>query len=404
VQDEAGISKVSKAYFRVRLNTEKVAEMMNHRMCVAMFIHQYYPRFGGAEQQLANLSPALQARGVEVHVLTRRFPGLAPFERINGVPVHRLPIPGPKPTASMSFTLTALGLLRKLRPNVVHAHTLFSPTTTALLAKQLLDVPVVVTVHGGGKTGEVVRLQNKALGAARLKLFSQHVDAFVTISQEIKGVLVDSGVPEEHCVFIPNAVDVERFIPLSPAQKRAQRAALDLPDVPIAIYTGRLAPEKCLDRLVTLWADVRAMHPQALLLLVGAGPEEEALRKVAGDGVCFVGRVDDVLSYLQAADLFVLSSRAEGLSVALLEAMACGLPAVITEVGGAADVIRHGTHGWLAPVDDTSALRNALISLFGHDQMRIAFGKQARARVVQEFALPVAADRLRALYDRLCTV
>jgi glycosyltransferase involved in cell wall biosynthesis len=160
-----------------------------------MIIQAYHPHVGGAERQLMALVPLLQARGVEINILTRRYPGLKPFEMIGGAPVHRLPIPGPKPVASTAFTLAALPLLARLRPHVIHAHELLSPTTTAVAAKRLYNTPVVAKVLRGGVLGDIDKLQKKPLGQRRLATFRRQVDAFITISQEIDDELAALGVP-----------------------------------------------------------------------------------------------------------------------------------------------------------------------------------------------------------------
>ncbi|HYN87806.1 MAG TPA: glycosyltransferase family 4 protein [Ardenticatenaceae bacterium] len=366
-----------------------------------MIIQTYFPHIGGAERQLAALAPGLQAQGVEVHVLTRRTAGLARFEIVAGVPVHRIAAPGPRAIAPLAFTLSALPILHKLRPDVLHAHDLLSPTTTALTAKRLFGTPVVVKVLRGGTLGDLARVRSKPLGARRIESFRRHVDAFVAISQEIAAELAAIGIPAERRPLIPNGVDAERFTPLAPDRRAELRAALDLPDVPIVLFSGRLTPEKCADRLVTLWPSVRAAHPDALLLVVGGGPQEPVLRQLAGPGVRFAGRVDDVVPYLWAADLFVLPSATEGLSNSMLEAMAVGLPAIATAVGGAPDVIAHGDNGWLIPPNAPGALEEALLTILGDPGLRVALGRRARQRVASDYSLSTTATRLRALYDQL---
>ncbi len=368
---------------------------------VAMIIQGYHPRIGGAEKQLGAVAPELQKQQVEVHVLTRRYQNLPPFETIDGVAVHRLPIPGIKPTASIGFTLAAMPVLRRLRPDVIHAHEMFSPATTAILAKKLFGTPVVVTAHRSGALGDVERLKRKTLGAQRVALFRDTVDAFAVISREIDDELAAIGVPAAHRVFIPNGVDTRTFAPLAADDKRTRRAALGLPDVPIALFAGRLAQEKRLDLLVGVWQAIRAQVPGAMLVLVGAGAEEAALKRMAGAGVLFTGATHDVAPYLQAADLFVLPSAYEGLSVALLEAMAAGLPAVATRVGGNPEVITHGENGWLIPVDDPAALQAALIAVLGDARYCANLGCQARARIVRDYEIAGVAQKLRAMYLRL---
>lgn len=365
---------------------------------VAMLIQAYHPRIGGAERQLAAVSTRLQARGVEVHVLTRRYPGLKPFEVIGGVPVHRLPIPGPKPVAALAFTGLALPVLRKLRPQVLHAHELLSPATTALAAKRLFDIPVAAKVLRGGQLGDIAKLKSRPLGRQRLAALRDQIDAFIVISREIEAELAEIGVPPDKRYFIPNGVDIDRFCPA--ADKAARRAALGLTGEPLVIFTGRLSPEKCLDQLLSVWPAVRAAHPQAGLVLVGEGEQAGALQRLASAGVQFAGGVANVALYLQAADVFVLPSATEGLSNALLEALAVGLPVVATTVGGNSDVVETGRSGRLVPPNNPPALQAALVAALAQP----APGQAGRELIVREYALDRVADHLLALYERLTQV
>lgn len=421
---------------------------MTHPLRVAMIINGYHPRVGGAERQVGAIAPLLQKQGVKVHILTRRYYGFAPFERVDGVPVHRLPIPRPKPLASLFFTLSGLVLLRKLRPDVIHAHDMYACTTTAVAMKRLANIPVVVTAHGGGAEGDIERLKRKTMGGWRINSFRQEVDAFTTISKEIDEGLHHIGVAAEKRIAIPNGVDTTRFAPLkenysllnayritepqpilspvaasasaklnvhhtanghassdktpSNIAKRALRALHNLPEEGlITIFTGRLVPGKRVDQLLAVWPTVRSDQPNAHLLILGTGPEEKALKEAAGEGIHFTGNVDDVAPYLKAADLFVLPSAAEGLSVALLEAMATGLPAISTTVGGAPDLINHGQNGWLIPPDNLPALQTSLIELLGNSAQRAKIGRQARESVVRDYSLPAVAGQLHELYRRL---
>jgi len=320
---------------------------------------------------------------------------------VDGVPVHRLPIPGPKAMASLSFTMSALPKLRSLQPDIIHAHDMFAAATTAATAKYLFGTPIVINPHRSDKLGDVYRLKHKTMGSSRIAIFRQKADAFVSISHEIKAELLEIGIPADRCFLIPNGIDAERFAPLSSEEKRALRAKLGLPDVPIVIFTGRLAPEKRVNNLITIWPAVRAVHPEALLLILGTGDEETSLKQMAGEGVQFAGLIENVAPYLQAADLFVLPSIAEGFSISLLEALSSALPAVVTNVGGAADIIDHKTNGWLLPPDDLSALQEAITALLDDADCRLRLGRQGRERVLRDFSLPVITERLAALYGQI---
>lgn len=366
-----------------------------------MLTHGYLPCVGGAELQLAALAPLLRSRGCEIHVLTRGATGLPAYDRIDNVPVHRIPTYQPKTVASLSFTFSALSLIRQLRPHVIHAHALLSPTTTAIIAKSVLGIPVVAKVLRGGSMGDLDRLKSKLFGQGRIRWFSSKVDAFISISREIDRELSDLGIPESRRPYIPNGVDTGRFAPVTWQEKHALRARLGLAGDPIVVFSGRLAPEKRVDQLLAIWPRVRNLHPDALLLILGDGGEKENLKKLAGPGVVFPGRVDQVAPYLQAADLFVLPSATEGLSNALLEALSCGLASIATDVGGASDVITHRSNGWLIRPDQPEELENSIQMLLAHQNLRAALAEQARQKILNCYSLPATADRLAALYRQL---
>jgi len=367
-----------------------------------MLSHGYYPRIGGVERQLAAVVPLLQARGVEPYVLTRRLRGTQRFETVGGAPVYRLPVPGPKPLASLTFTLSALPLIKRLNPDLIHAHELISPATTAIAARKLFGIPVVATVHGSGLSSDVLRLKRRFLGKTRLKILCREIAAFCVISAVIDRELATEGVPVQKRISIPNGVDTGRFAPLAPAQKKALRSRLALPaEARIVIFVGRLAPEERVDLLTGIWRSVRQAVPRALLLILGSGPEEAGLKQRAGDGILFLGSQPDVTPYLQAADLFVLPSAAEGLSLALLEALACGLPVIATSVGGNPEVIRHLETGWLTPPDDPPALTEAIVTLLEDEKLQSKLRENARAHAVQNYSLVKMADRLLDLYRQV---
>lgn len=366
-----------------------------------MLILEYHPIIGGAQGQLAEIAPELKKLGVEVQVVTRRYPGLAAFEIIDGVSVHRLPAPGPKALASAIFRLAALSKLRALQPHVIHAYSLFSPASTAVLAKRLWGTPVAVKVLRGGALGDIVRLKHKPFAKQRIALYREKLDAFITISQEIDDELERLEISAEKRPYIPNGVDTQKFKPISSEEKEDLRRSLGLPDGPLAVYAGRLVPEKRVDLLLDAWRAVNESAPQAHLLVLGSGSQETNLRNRNDPRVHFFGRVENVAPFLQTADLFVLPSATEGLSNALLEAMSCGLACLVTRVGGALDVIQHKQSGWLVPPDDLEALQKDMLTLLNEANLRLRLGSTARNRIQSEYALTVTAVRLRNLYDAL---
>jgi glycosyltransferase involved in cell wall biosynthesis len=376
------------------------ANNRNRRLRIAMIIQNYHPAIGGAEKQLKSLVPFLINENCDLHILTRLRPGLAPLEKMDGVLVHRIPAPGPKAVASLSFTFRALLELKRLRPDVIHAHELLSPTTTAVAAKQMMGTPVVAKVLGGGCLGDLAKLKQKNGGTRRIQIYRKYVDTFIAVSTQIDRELDAAGIPPEKRCSIPNGVDTDRFVPAADMSiKNKRRNELQLPGEPIVVYTGRFAPEKRLDDLIRLWPAVQRNHPGAALYLIGTGEEEQKLRSMQRTGIKVIGPVDDVVPYLQAADLFVLPSEREGLSNSMLEAMSCGLPVVATNVGGAMDLLIHLENGFLVPVDDFRNFEQMLVAVLGNPDLRKKAANSARIRIVQRYSLQQTAEELRALYD-----
>lgn len=368
-------------------------------MRVAMVIQNFHPGIGGAERQLLQVAPLLQARGVEVHVLTRRHAGLSAFEEVAGIPVHRLPAPGGNARASLTFTVSAQPLLRRLAPDLLHAYELLSPTTTALLAKAWLRRPVLGKVLSAG---ELAYLSTRPQGRRRLAASLRRVDRFHVVSDEIDAALSRLGVPPERRARVRNGVDARRYRAPSTSERLGHRAALGLSsDVPVAVYTGRLSPEKGVRELLSAWHQVRAQHHQAVLLVVGEGAEEGRLRAAAVPGVQLTGAAPDVLTHLQAADVFVLPSRTEGMSNSLLEAMATGIRVVATAVGGTVELTRSGRLAQLVKPGDPAGLARALAEALALRDQPDPLSAERRARVVDDFSLDATAASLAALYEQM---
>jgi glycosyltransferase involved in cell wall biosynthesis len=261
-----------------------------------------------------------------------------------------------------------------------------------------MGIPVVVKVLRGGILGDVAKLKKRFLGYRRLKALREHLDRFIVISREIEMELIELGFPSEKLCRNPNGVHTDKFFPCFGERKTALREALGIKSGLVTVFAGRLSAEKKVDHLIKIWPIVREKYPQAELLIIGEGEESPSLKRLAADGVSFLGSVDDVSPYLQAADLFILPSITEGLSNALLEAMSTGLPVIATSVGGATDLINHMENGWLISPGNLSDLLEAVLDMLGNEQLRKRLGEKARERILNEFDLNLVASRLKDLY------
>lgn len=380
------------------------------RFGVVMAANVFYPSIGGAQSQILRLSQKLRERDVEALVVTRRHHQWARFEEVEGVPTYRVGVgDGHKAIAALSFLAGAVKVLyeQRRRYQVLHCHQMVSPMTLGLLVRLLTGKLLVVNPHRSGHLGDIAVLTRRrpVTGRIRIGAARRWVDAFVCISQAIREELGSIGVPVETLWDIPNGVDLEHFTLNNPAQREESRQALNLPAGHLVLFTGRLAPEKGLDVLLSAWPQVLARVSDAYLILVGEGNQRLSLETQAqglglADRVLFVGGREDVLPYLKAADAFALPSYAEGLPVSLLEAMSCGLPCVATAVGGTSQLIRDGVTGCLVPVADSQALAQGLVQSLLAPEAR-QWGNTARQSVAQYYSLDAVADRHVAMYETL---
>jgi glycosyltransferase involved in cell wall biosynthesis len=227
-------------------------------------------------------------------------------------------------------------------------------------------------------------------------------DRVTCVSQQVADFVArEVGIPSEETVVIPNGVDLHRFDRL-PAKQEVRRT-LGLPNDELLVGTvTRLNPVKRLDVLLRAVAALEGVHT----VIVGDGPERRQLEAMAdqlglADRVHLVGHQQDVRPWLAALGVFVLSSDWEGMSNALLEAMAAGLPIVATAVGGVPEVVVDDATGLLVPPGDPNALAEAITRLLRDPDLRRTMGQAGRARVVQHFSIDETVRLTEELYTTL---
>lgn len=380
---------------------------MDKPLRVVMVSAGFYPLLaGGAERQALELSAAMARRGWQVRVLTRRLSGLASAEKVRGVSVLRLGRLGRGACDSLTFMLSLfLWLLRHGRSyDVIHVHLAGSPALPAAAAARLLGKKIVVKLGGGRGIGELAASSRTAGGRLKLRLLSRLKPRFVAVAKELAAEAAQYlGQVALH--VLPNGVDTERFRPLSPEQKARLRAEMGWPRGLVFLYTGRLSVEKRLPWFVEIWSDaVHKSGVDATLILVGEGPEKDLILDAARHAralnrVVVRSPVEDTSPLYGAADVFILPSVSEGLSNSLLEAMSSGLAVLASRVGGTAEAVEEARSGFLFKAQDDDDLRAQLKKLLLKPELAAAFGREARRRVEQDYALDRVVDRYEALYD-----
>lgn len=363
---------------------------MNH---VALLIPGL-DRIGGAERQLMLLAKGLRGRGWRVSVVALSGTGGDAAAELAGAGIAFLSLEMHKGLADPRGWLRFHRWLKQEKPGVVHAH-LPHAAWMARWSRLATPVRVVVDTLHSSSTGTGVR----RMGYRLSDWLSNEVTA---VSHAVAAAHLAAEMAAKITV-IPNGVDMDAWRP-DAAARAAVRGELAIENEFLWFAAGRLEPVK---DYPTLLAAMAQLPSTARLVIAGTGPLEEQLRGLASQlclqsRVRFLGFEQDVRRWMQAADGFVLSSRWEGLPMALLEAAACALPAVATDVPGTREVIVHGGTGWLAAQGDPRALAEAMTRLM-HTSLdgRKTIGEQARQRAFDSFSLELALTRWEALYSDL---
>lgn len=299
-------------------------------------------------------------------------PGAPRYEEQQGVDVwypRFFSVPGVlKRFDGFAMALSAYPRMRALkragRLDLIDAHFAYPDGYAAVLLGHWLGVPVTITLRGT----ETRHAVDPVLRPLLVKALSG-ADRVFAVADALKQVAVSIGVPASKIAVVGNGVDTARFVPVDRA---LARAALDLPsDAPVLISVGGLVERKGFHRVIELLPSLRQRWPGLIYLIVGGAsaegnnrPELERLvdRLGLGDAVRFLGSLppDALKQPLSAADMFVLSTRNEGWANVFLEAMACGLPVVTTDVGGNREVVVSDHLGIVVPFGDAPALEAAI--------------------------------------------
>jgi glycosyltransferase involved in cell wall biosynthesis len=365
-------------------------------MRIALVTRRFPPLIGGAEAMLRYLAIALAEAGADVTVVTSRLDGLAAEESLDGVRVVRLE------TSPLRFVGTWLYMrnlrrwLGRNRMDLAYVSMLKHDAYVAIGEGRRRGFPVILRPEGAGATGDIA-WQSWGRGGRAIARRCKTADAFVAISEAVHRELIGAGYDEARIVDLPNGVPVPDE-PWSPRPSWTKE--------PHAVFVGRLAHEKGLRALVDAWPIVRRQFPTARLTLIGKGPERPSLEaRIAqlglADAIRLPGSSPSPTTLLKSADLFVLPSREEGMSIALLEAMALGIPLVATAIAGNLKLVADGAHGRLAPPDDPEGLARAIVAQWSDPEGAAKMGRAAREVVIDRYSIAAVARAHLDLFDRV---
>ncbi|RZT87886.1 glycosyltransferase involved in cell wall biosynthesis [Pseudonocardia sediminis] len=363
---------------------------------------------GGAEKLLLDLFRHFDPTVVAPRLICLKHDGdLAPDFRDSGFPVEVLSRRG------RFDRRTVPQLVRSFRTHrtdvVLVNHYARAPLTLGRLAARLAGVPAnVVAVHGidlvrhGGRCLPRHDLETLFLSDA-LALIGPAQASYLH-TQEGVGRYMWRRIREE---IIPNGISLP---PVADSRSRLDaRSRLGLTDrEQVVSIVARLRPEKAHDVLLDAIALLAPSHPEVRLVVVGDGPEEPRLRERAGrlgiaGRVLFMGRRNDVAALLPASDVSVLCSQHEAAPIAVIEAMAAGLPVVVSDCGGLPDMVTDDVEGYRVAVGDPAALAAAISRVLDDGDVASRLGSAGRARAERDFRIESTARRFEELFTSLVT-
>lgn len=378
----------------------------------------YFPEISSGGLQCQDVARQLRDR-IDAHVLTTAVdPGLPARSVVDGVSVSRVAVNVRSRFSKLKATLRMVAELLRIgrRVQVVHLHGYSQKNILVSEIARWLRLPVVLSLHTAGFDDPAAIASHGWL--ARRSLASAGV--YLPVSPHLADACMAAGISPAKIRQTPNGVDLERFSPPTPGQATALRRSLGLDvDLPAILFVGFFSREKQPQVLFDAWLQQQrdpSLH--STLQFVGAKQSSyfevdeslaadmrtRAVREGVGDRLLFIEPTHRIHDYYRAATVFALPSSREGLPIALLEAMATGLPVVASRLPGATDiVVDHGINGLLVPPGDVGALADALRTLLTDRARAASLGAAARLRVVRDYGSVQTASRwldaYRALLD-----
>ena len=384
--------------------------MVQTKLCVVT--HTFLPHVGGIERVVYEQSKRLLQKRFELKVLTNRIDTAKQYT-YDGIGVScydslsigfRLGIP--YPVLKVTSYKTFLELVKSSDIIHAHGHPYLSSFMAAKLAKKY-SKPFVLTQHNtfieyGGFWDTVERLNDLVVGKAVLK----EADRIIVVSNATMRYVSSLGANPEKLELLYNGVDLERFMPLNGVKEEIRKKLGISSNAIVVITVRRLVYKNGVDTLIDSAAIAIKKNPLLVFLVVGGGPDFAEIKSRVeqlgiGKNLKLAGFVsdEDLPLYYNSADFFVLPSKSgEGLPLVALEAMACGLPVIATNVGGIPEILT-GEYGEIVPPDNPVALAEAVLDFSHRDLFTVR--NALRAIVMQKYNWDTNVEKLVEIYKEL---
>jgi len=387
-------------------------------MKIIQVVHRYYPAVGGAENQVKSISEELVRRGHKVSVITtnslsvldipsllhlfqRKKVNLQKNEEIEGVDVHRY-------DALFRFYGFLVTIpMRKLlttKADIIHAYGFYITTSlVAMMAAKHRSLPFLLTandatvsLYGSAVKRACSNIYNYTIG----KLLILNSSRVIAVSRTNAEDLVNLGVAEQKITVIPNGVKLERFF---------DGTSMGIEkNGPVVLYVGRISEDKGIQCLMRAAPSVLKSFPHTKFLIVGEDygylGKLRALVSNLGmeKSVIFTGHLTgrQLVSVYRSADVFVLPSELEAFGIVVIEAMASGVPVIVSNCGGMKDIVRDGTNGFLFDVGDAMQLAEKIKLLLSNEEFRTKFVENGKKTVRERYTIEKVVDALEKLYEK----
>ncbi|MBE8954853.1 MAG: glycosyltransferase family 4 protein [Quinella sp. 2Q5] len=357
------------------------------------FLADGRPTKSGAEIHGENHALQLIKLGHRVTLMTKkRFLHTAARENFNGIDLVRLH----PPLRWLEIFLRLLTTHRDIDAFYIIGTPKFS--VWAILFARLFNKPVTLALTGKAEIFSADNWRNRILSTCT---------HYVATTREIRdGFIERGGIDPKKISILPHGIDTARYPPSSEKIRRELKISHGVdPAAKVLLFCARVVRDKGVDTLQDVWRILHRRFPTARLFVVGGGLNEllDELRRLStelDDSISVIGEVDAPQEFYRMADVYIFPSRHEGLPTSLLEAMACALPAVTSDIGGCEDVIENGVNGWRVHSEDAAAFAEKISELFTDDDRRKIFGERASKLIRRtcDFAtvIPKLADIISA--------
>ena len=364
-----------------------------------------YPTFGGSGVVATELGIALAEKGHIVHFITYDRPVRLGDGRANifyhEVRVSDYPLFDYQPY-ELVLTSKLVDVVKHERLDLLHVHYAIPHASAAWMAQQILAsqgvrIPFITTLHGT----DITLVGRDPSFEPVITFAIEHSDAVTAVSESLRKDTYDHFPVKREIEVIPNFIRMERYAVGSDPALRKRFAPNG---EKLLVHVSNFRPVKRVQDVMDTFLGVRKQVP-ARLLLIGDGPDRHLIEAQCRanricDDVCFLGKMTDPEAIVASCDLFVLTSETESFGLAALEAMACGVPVVSTDVGGIPEVVENGVAGLLNAVGDVAAMTSNALKILS-DPAALERYRAGALRSAGRFDLPKVLPRYEELYHEV---